>query len=396
LATAQESPPVRAPADSVETIHAARIIDGRGTLTTDAWVDVRNGRIVRVYSRPTRRPTPTYELGDVTLLPGMIDAHVHIASYDRSQSPSQGASDTPAQALLVRAGNLHATLLAGFTTIETLGGGSEQLALREAVRRWQIVGPRILTAVDPIWGGNLSGDSLRTLVRDLKARGADLVKVFASEGPLSRGVRTLSDEQLAAICGEAKALGLRTLIHAVPPPAVRAAVLAGCTQIEHGTYATAAELQLMAEHGTVLDPQVCLVLQTYIEQHDELKRDGMPDSLLDEFPKALPVASAIFAQAIRTPHLKTVFGTDASGVMHGRNAEELICRVKAGQTPMDAITSATSTAAEAIGLGDRLGFVSPGYEADLIAVRGNPARDIGAMRHVVFVMRGGIPVFQQM
>lgn len=148
----------------------------------------------------------------------------------------------------------------------------------------------------------------------------------------------------------------------------------------------------MAEHGMILDPQVCLVLQVYLENREELKRTGMSDSALMEFSKSLPVASATFAQALRIPRLRIVFGTDVGGRGLGRNAEELLCRVKAGQSPMDAITSATSTAADAMGLGDRLGFIGPGYEADLIAVRGNPARDISAIQDVVFVMRGGIRV----
>jgi imidazolonepropionase-like amidohydrolase len=393
VSVAQVASPLRTPSESVETIHAARVIDGRGTLTNDAWVDVRGGRIVRVYKNQNPQPRATYELGDATLLPGMIDAHVHFASYvtERGLSHQSNDGDTPEQSTLARAGNLHATLLAGFTTIQSVGSQVD-LDLRNAVARWQIVGPRILTAVEPIRNSALSPDSLRGFVRGLKARGADVVKVFASEGPLSAGVQTFSQEQLAAICSEAKTQGLRTLIHAVPPPAVHAAVLAGCTQVEHGTYATGAELRLMAEHGTILDPQVCLVLQTYLDHREALKQTGMSDSSFIEFAKSLPVASATFAEALRVPGLRIVFGTDVGGFGTGHNAEEFLCRVKAGQRPMDAITSATSVAAEAMGLGDRLGFVGPGYEADLIAVRGNPARDISALQHVVFVMRGGIAV----
>lgn len=390
---AQGTSPLRTPPDSVETIHAARMIDGRGKLMNDAWVDVRGGRIVRVYSNPGERPAAAYELGDATLLPGMIDAHVHLGSYvtNRGLGHRSGDGDTPEQSTLGRVGNLYVTLLAGFTTAQSVGS-AEDVDLRTAVSRWQIVGPRVLTALEPIRNRALSTDSLRAFVRGLKARGADVVKVFASDGPLSANVQTFSQEQLAAGCGEATTQGLRTLIHAVPPPAVRAAALAGCTQIEHGTYATDAELRSMAEHGMILDPQVCLVLQVYLENREELKRTGMSDSALMEFSKSLPVASATFAQALRIPRLRIVFGTDVGGRGLGRNAEELLCRVKAGQSPMDAITSATSTAADAMGLGDRLGFIGPGYEADLIAVRGNPARDISAIQDVVFVMRGGIRV----
>src|SRR5262249_23951250 len=140
-----------------------------------------------------------------------------------------------------RAGNLYATLMAGFTTIQSVGG-PEDLDLRDAVARWQIPGPRILTSITQLSNTRPSPDSLRALVRSLKDRGADVIKLFASAG----GAQTLSDEQLAAICGEAKAQGLRSVVHAISAGSVRAATLAGCTEIEHGTFATQAELTLMA------------------------------------------------------------------------------------------------------------------------------------------------------
>jgi imidazolonepropionase-like amidohydrolase len=196
----------------------------------------------------------------------------------------------------------------------------------------------------------------------------------------------MSDEQLAAICGEAKSQGLRTVVHAISAASVRAATLAGCTQIEHGTFVTDAELTLMAERGTIFDPQVCLVFQNYIDHPDAY---SFTDSSLGPLRAALPTASRMFARAIRTPGLKVVFGTDAVALAHGRNVEELICRVRAGQAPMDAIVSATSAGAAALGLGGSLGVIASGYDADLIAVSGDPSRDIGALAHVVFVMRAG-------
>ena len=230
-------------------------------------------------------------------------------------------------------------------------------------------------------------DSLRILVRDLKTQGADLIKLFASSGLGAGGAQTLTDEQIGAVCGEAKSQGLRTVVHAISAQSVRAATLAGCTQIEHGMFVTDAELKLMAQHGTIFDPQVCLVLQNYVDHRDAY---NFTDSSLAPLKAALPVAAAMFSRAVKTPGLKVVFGTDAVALAHGRNADELLCRVKAGQSPMDAIVSATSAGAAALGLGDKIGSIAPGYEADLIATNGDPSRDIGATQRVVFVMRGGI------
>ncbi|HEX3868161.1 MAG TPA: amidohydrolase family protein, partial [Gemmatimonadaceae bacterium] len=333
----------------------------------------------------------TYELGDATLLPGMIDAHVHPGWYiDRQGALHTGRDgDTPAQSALARAGNLWATLMAGFTTIQSVGG-PEDLELRDAVSRWQIPGPRILTSITQLSSTRPPPDSFRVIVRNLKTQGADLIKLFASAGLQNGGAQTLSDDQIAAICGEAKSLGLRTVVHAISAQSVRAATLAGCTEIEHGTFATDAELRLMAEHGTIFDPQVCLVFQNYLDHRDVYGKSGYTAETFASFETALPAAAAMFKRALDTPKLEIIFGTDAVALAHGRNAEELVCRVNAGQRPMDAITTATSATANALGLGDSLGVVAPGYVADIIAVRGDPSKDITALRRVSFVMRGGV------
>jgi imidazolonepropionase-like amidohydrolase len=369
-------------------IHAATLLDGRGATTRNAYVVVRNGKIERVTTSVVSIPGATMiDLGSATLLPGLIDAHVHPGWYVDRQGKrnSQRSGDTPAQAALARAGNLYATLMGGVTTIQSVGG-PEDVDLRDAVARDLIPGPRILTSITQINSPRTSPDSLRVMVRQLETDGADLIKLFASSGLGAGGAQTLSDEQIAAICGEARAQGLRTVVHAISAESVRAATLAGCTEIEHGTFATDAELRLMAEHGTIFDPQVCLVFQNYIDHRNAY---NFSDSSLGPLRAALPTASAMFTRAIRTPGLRLVFGTDAVALAHGRNVEELVCRVKAGQSPMDAIISATSAGAAALGLGRSLGVVAPGYDADLIAVAGDPSQDIAALRHVVFVMRAG-------
>ncbi|HEX4682026.1 MAG TPA: amidohydrolase family protein, partial [Gemmatimonadaceae bacterium] len=378
------------PSDTAVTIRAARMIDGRGHVATNVIVTVRSGRIESVVAN-SRQAGATYDLGDATLLPGLIDAHVHPGWYfTRTVSlNNRDRSDTPAQTALAQAGNLYATLMAGFTTIQSVGG-PEDLDLRDAVNRWQIPGPRILTSITQLSNTRPSPDSLRAIVRSLKSRGADLIKLFASSGLGAGGEQLLSDEQISAICTEAKAQGLRTVVHAISAKSVRAATLAGCTEIEHGTFATDAELKLMAEHGTIFDPQVCLVFQNYIDHRDVYSRNGFTDASFQALANAIPTATAMFKRAIVTPGLKVIFGTDAVALAHGRNAAELFCRVKAGQSPMDAITSATSATADALGLGSQLGSIAQGYDADLIAVKGRPDQDIEALRNVVFVMRGGV------
>lgn len=378
--------------DQPVTIRAARVLDGRGGSIVNAVITVQNGRIVRVDpAAPARRVS--FDLGGWTLLPGLIEAHDHLAWHFNASGRLHTGNDgeTPLQNALAMVANARATLLAGFTTVQELGN-SEDRELRDAIALGKSAGPRMLTSLDPITDSRLTVEQLRQAVRDRKAAGADVIKIFASRSIREGGGQTLSDQQLAALCGEAKAVGLRTVVHAHSAESMRAVALAGCSQIEHGVFATPEVLRLLAERGVYFDPQCSLVFRNYLYDN-RAKFEGIGNYNAEGFAameKAIPLAVAVFKQAIATPRLKVLFGTDAVAGSHGRNAEDLICRVQeGGQRAMDAVVSATALNAQALGLGDRIGAVARGFEADLIAVEGNPGSDITALRRVRFVMKGG-------
>jgi len=372
-------------------IKADRIVDGRGHVIQGGSVVIADGKISRVNT--TASGTPTYDLRGYTLLPGLIDAHSHLTWYFNRQGRyhTRGDGDTPVESMLSTAGNAFATLMAGFTTIQS-PGSPEDKDLRDWIAMGQIPGPRVITSLNPFNSPTqLTPDSLRALVRLRKAQGADVIKIFASKSIREGGAQTMTDEQLQAICGEAKAQGLRTMVHAHSSESIKAAVLAGCDQIEHGVFANDEVLKLMADRGVYFDPQVCLVFRNYLD--NRAKYEGIGNYNEEGFAameKAIPIATEMFKRAIHTPNLKVIFGTDAVAGAHGRNAEELVCRVQAGgQSPLDAITSATSLTATSLRMADQIGAIAPGLQADLIAVQGDPTKDITALRHVMFVMKGG-------
>lgn len=371
-------------------IRADRIIDGRGKVIPGGSVVITGDKITRVNTAPVG--AVTYDLKGYTLLPGLIDAHAHLTWYFNRQGRYHTGNDgdTPAQSMLSTAANAYSTLMAGFTTIQS-PGSPEDKDLREWIASGQIPGPRVITSLSPLSQTRLTPDTLRALVRRRKSEGADVIKIFASASIRDGGAQTMSDEQLAAICGEAKAQGLRTMVHAHSAASIKASVKAGCGQIEHGVFADNESLELMAEHGVYFDPQICLVFQNYLDNRAKYKGIGNYNAEgFAAMEKAIPTATEMFKRALKTPKLKVIFGTDAVAGAHGRNAEELVCRVQAGgQSPLDAITSATSLGAEALHLGDQLGAIAPGLQADIIAVQGDPTKDITALRRVMFVMKGG-------
>ena len=201
----------------------------------------------------------------------------------------------------------------------------------------------------------------------------------------------MSQEQLNAAVDEARRHGLRTAVHAHSPESARRAILAGCTVIEHGSLLDQATLDLMAERGTFFDPNIDLLFRNYLE--NKARYLGVGNYTEEGFAameRAIDTTLEVFVKGLQTEGLKMVFGTDAVAGAHGRNFLELIARVeRGGQDPMDAIISATSLAAESLGMGTEIGAIAPGMQADLIAVDGNPLEDITALTRVVFVMKGG-------
>jgi imidazolonepropionase-like amidohydrolase len=379
------------PGDSV-VVRARRMLDGRGGVLRDVALLITGGRIAAIDSSGKQRAPAEYDLGNLTVLPGLIDTHAHVAWYfnRKGRLHTGDDGDTPAESMLAIAGNAWATLMAGYTTIQS-PGSPEDKDLRDWINAGTIPGPRILTSLAPITDPSLTPDALRALVRERRAQGADFIKIFASKSIRDGGDQTLSDAQLAAACGEAKELGMRTLVHAHSAESVRAAVLAGCTQVEHGIFVTPDVLDLLAARGTWFGPQCGLVFHNYLDHRAAYQGIGnYNEEGFAAMERAIPMAVAILRRALATRDLSVAVGTDAVAGAHGRNAEELICRVKeAGEPPMHAIVAATSNNAKSMGLERDIGAIAEGLQADLIAVDGDPLTDITALRRVVFVMKGG-------
>ncbi len=401
-----------------QVLEVSTLYDGRGNILHDTRVVVQNGKVVRIDPKATG---DIVDLRGLTVMPGWIDLHVHmtyhfgsngkygepVCGLERGRGTNNAAGvpptanapippnasptpcETQAEAELAIVHNAWATLQAGFTTVQSVGSPGDK-ELRDFINRGEIPGPRILTALRPINSVRLTPDEIRQWVRQVKQDGGDLIKIFASQSIRDGAVRTLSDEQLAAACGEAKALGMRSLVHAYKD-AVRAATLAGCTQIEHGTLSAADDLKLMADRGTYFDPQAGLVIHNYLDNRAHFQGSGnFNDAGFAAMEQALPLNVSMFKAAMATPGLKVVFGTDAVAGAHGRNAEEFIYRVRdGGQDPMAALVAAQSLAAASIGLENQIGIIAAGMQADIIGIQGDPLKDITTVRHVAFVMKEG-------
>jgi imidazolonepropionase-like amidohydrolase len=371
-------------------IAAGTLLDGKGHVVRNTRIVVEGSRILAV---DAKAGPVTYDLRGRTVLPGWIDAHVHITSSFGDDGKVAGGPPDTQKAAYQAASNAWLTLMGGFTTVQSVGSPFD-VPLRDSIARGLLPGPRILTAGDALTGrGEQTGtaEEIRTFVRKQKEAGADLIKIYASGGMRQAGM-TMSQDQLNAACDEARRQGLRSLVHAYRE-AVHAAVAAGCTQVEHGLGATDDDLKLMAAKGTYLDPQAGLLIENYLENRSKFAGTPFFPKTPEEFEpmrEILPLNQELMQRARRIPGLRVVFGTDALAGMHGRNAEELVDRVRdGGVDAMTALVSANSLGAEALGMGETIGRIAAGMQADIIALDGNPLTDITAVRRVVFVMKGG-------
>ena len=373
--------------DKSITLRAGAVIDGLGTVMRPATIVVSGSQIVSV--KEGAAGTADYDLGRVTLLPGLIDTHTHIVTHFGRDGRASEEGETEAERALKAMENAYATLMAGFTTIQSIGAPLDR-ELRGAIERGA-PGPRLLTSLSSLNEESGTPEAIRQQVRRMVAEGSDLIKLFASRSIREGGAQSMSDEQVAAACDEARMAGKRTWVHAHAPGAIAAAVKGGCTAVTHGFFATDAELRLMAERGTYFEPNIGVLLQNYMRNKPHYIGIGnFNEAGFKSMQAAMPQNLAMFKKAITHRGLKILMGTDAGAGAHGRNADEVIERVReAGQPAMDAITAVTSLNAQALGLADRVGSVKAGMEADLVAVDGDPLKDITALRRVVFVMKGG-------
>ena len=369
-------------------LRATTVLDGRGGVQRNTAIVVNGTTITRL--DPAAAGT-TYDLRGLTVMPGWIDTHIHSGSgFDIRTGKAFPREATPEQQMLYEMENLYQTLLGGFTTVQSLGSARRDLTIRAFFESGRLPGPRLLTSLRSVDHDTGDPEKIRAFVRDVVAEGADVIKVLATASIRDGGAPTMTFEQVYAACDEARRLNRRSAVHAQSPEGAVMAVKAGCTQIEHGAHLSEEALDMMAKAGTYFDPNNGLLFHNYFEHKARfLGISNWTEEGYAHMEKARPEGWKWFRRA-REKKVRIVFGTDAVPGAHGRNAEELVFRVKdGGQPAMEAIVSATSLAAESVGLADKIGTIAPGMEADIIAVEGDPLTDITAVRRVVFVMKGG-------
>ncbi len=380
--------PAPLPPSGPVVILTGQALDGHGGILENARISVAGGKITSLSAASDGQ---VIDLSEYTVMPGWIDTHVHLSSYFNKKGRIATTDDPPMEAALGMAAAAWDTLMAGFTTVQTVGELTER-PLRDAIRDRGLPGPRVLTSLDWIEvDPETSPDELQAIVRERKSQGADLVKIRASSSQRVGAKPILTEAQLRILCDEVRAVGLRPMVHAYRSQ-VATAARAGCHQIEHATYATEKELRVAVDAGLFISPQVGLVVQNYIENQDRYLGEGnYTVEGMQTMERDMHYDFEICKLAAHLANAKLVFSTDATAGAHGKNAEEFIGRVKyCEQSPAAALLSAHKVAAESLEMDDELGRLAPGYQADIIALDGNPLEDITAVRRVVFVMRGGI------
>ncbi len=415
LALVHSAAPAQQPDSAVRRIavRAGKLIDGRGgSPLSNAVILIDSTRITAVGANlPIPAGTTVIDLGSATVLPGLIDCHTHITSGNPGDYYESLFRRSPIDYAVAAPTFARRTLEAGFTSVRDVGSGEFiDVALRRAIDSGLVVGPRMQVATLAIGStgghndivgfspyikfGQFSGvadgvDEIRKLVRFEVKNGADVIKLIASAGVLSEeqsaGAPQYSQEEMNAAVQEAAQWGRRVAAHAHGAEAIKRAVRAGVASIEHGSLLDDEGIRLMKERGTYL------VADIYNDDYimKEYKRLNFPEKILEKERQIGKAQRESFRRAVRAG-VKVAFGTDAGVYPHGLNARQFAFMVRYGLTPMQAIQSATTSAADLLGWSDRVGSIAPGRYADLVAVDGDPLADITLLEHLNFVMKGGV------
>ena len=403
-------------------IHAGRLIDGTGAAPRkQVSILVHDDRITAIQpGYVTPAGAEVVDLKDRTVLPGLIDTHVHITQSFHPGDPIRNAmTRSNYQALIDAVGNARNTLLAGFTTVRSVGDATEAVvSLKRSINEGSIPGPRMWVAGDalgpsgghgdpangllpdlaelPHWHDSVvdSPEEARATVRRMWREGVDLIKIMPSGGVMSIGddpkLQLMADDEIKAVIETAHALGLKVAAHAHGKQAIDHTIGLGVDSIEHGSYADAESYKLFKAHGTYLVPTMLVGERVYerARTHPEQLNPSTAAKALVIAPLLRKNLHDAYAAGV-----KIAFGTDTFGLsLHGENAQEFALLVGAGLTPMDAILAATRNAADLIGDSADIGTVQPGRYADLVAVAADPLADVRALEHVDFVMKGGMVV----
>ncbi|HMX26210.1 MAG TPA: amidohydrolase family protein [Blastocatellia bacterium] len=395
----------------IVAIKAGRVLDVRtGQMIQNAFILIEGERITAVGANVNvPAGAEVIDLKTMTVLPGLIDSHTHL-TFSPGLGGVTGITQSIPRQTLTGARNARITLMAGFTTVRNVGaGGYSDIALRDAVNAGDVPGPRIVASGPSlgITGGHCDDnylpwefhhksdgvadgvESVMAKTREVIKYGANVIKFCSTGGVLSLGddpkAAEFTFEEMKTIVAEAHRLGRKVAAHAHGGEGLKQAVLAGVDSIEHGTYIDDEGIRLMKEKGTYLVPTIYLT-DWFLENYEKL---GLPPQIIAKAKEVMPAMKKNLTHAIQQG-VPVAFGTDAAVYPHGLNAREFAVLVRMGLTPIQAIQTATVHASKLLDRADSIGAVEVGKYADLIAVEGDPTKDVTELERPKFVMKGGV------